>query len=256
MIKQQLSYSNKFIVSIVLIVLIIMAIIYIYLYRTNQQLSHSININDQQETPLLNEQQVSQFPLSKNDMDTYSFSCKVTKLIKNPKFLTKDKKYIIIGVACVYLDKNQQEQNIKVPLVITNNNQEQLIENKFIKTELKAWTSTSYLNYISELYYLTHLDKDNYDSIENSNYWHGNVNKPTIDINDDIKVVFALTNSQLFENKAMKDIVSFSQTYHQNIYNYQNINNFIGTGNPQWLNTEPDHWIIPSWAIFNKDNQL
>lgn len=197
----------------------------------------------------------AQFPLLVSGISTFGFFCNVTEVIY-PNFQTIDNKIVEVGVSCKYLDVNNNEQNIKIPLVINDpNNNGRLAGSRYLSGDYSRWTSQD-LIHLLEIEYFNYIGQytDNYEAPTENNYWQKNTKKPTLDVDDDIMVEFSLEKSEIYTFDNLSNETNFEKNYHTDIYSYKNIAEFIQTGNPKLLNNEPDNWIIPLWARFIADN--
>ncbi|MBU0974599.1 hypothetical protein KKD03_02770 [Patescibacteria group bacterium] len=195
------------------------------------------------------------FPLLEDGLSTFNFFCNVTEVIY-PNFQTIDNKIVEVGVNCRYLDVNNKEQNIKIPLVINDpNNNVRLAGTRYLSGDYSRWTPQDLLHLL-EIGYYHDIGQytDNYVAPKENNYWQKNTKKPTLDAGDDVTVGFNLENSELYTFAYWSNQANFQKSYHTNIYGYKNIAEFIQTGNPKLLDNEPDNWIIPLWAKLISDN--
>jgi len=197
----------------------------------------------------------SNFPLLEDGIYTHGFFCRITEIVF-PDFQTLDNKTIEVGAKCKYLDVNNNEQNIKVPLIINDPNSDiRLAGGRALSGDYSLWTPQD-LIHILEMDYYTNIGAQTglYEEPKTNNYWQKNIKKPAIDSGDDIVVAFALENSKLNTIEGLSREANFNKMYHTEIYTYKNISSFIQTGDPKLLDHEPDGWIIPLWVKFLSDN--
>ena len=198
------------------------------------------------------------FPISRNDFDMYSFSCIVKEL-----FLTnteiQNNMIIKVGVLCDYYDVNLQEHEIRVPLIVSNSESLLASNRIYSNTDFFKWTIDDHLNNISRYYYYASENKHKYDNPneEEKNYFTQQVNKPSISKGDTLIVSFALNSSAIYSSEELGKVASFFKEYHQNIVGYDNLETFLKTGEfPEILYTESENWILPTWVVFGKDNDI
>ncbi len=198
------------------------------------------------------------FPVSQNGFDMYSFSCIVKELFHTNKEIQTNMT-IKVGILCDYHDVNLKEHEIKVPLVVSNS-ESLLASNKiYSNTDFFKWTVDDHLNNISRYYYYGSENKYKYanPNEEQSNYFTQQVTKPTISKGDTVIVSFALNTSAIYSDEELGTAASFFKEYHQNITGYDNLESFLKTGEvPELLFTEGENWIIPNWVMFDKDNDI
>ena len=234
----------------IVFIIIVLASSYFFIDNNNYK-KNQVNKPITQTSQITN----THFPLLLSGISTYVFFCNVTEVIY-PNFQTIDNKIVEVGVSCKYLDVNNNEQNIKIPLVINDpNNNGRLAGDRYLSGDYSRWTPQD-LIHLLEIDYFRNIGQStgNYEAPIENNYWQKNTKKPTLDIGDDVMVSFNLEHSQLYTFDNLTNEANFEKSYHTNIYNYKNIAEFIQTGNPQLLNNEPDNWLIPLWASFIADN--
>ncbi|MBP7740739.1 hypothetical protein KA089_00980 [Candidatus Woesebacteria bacterium] len=197
----------------------------------------------------------SNFPLVEDGVYTYNFICRVTEVIF-PNFKTLDNKVIEVGAKCQYLDINNNEQNIKVPLIVNDaNNNIRLAGSRTLTGDYSLWNPEDLIHILEMDYYgRIGINTGLYEEPKENNYWQDNTKKPTLNIGDDIAVAFALEQSNLRTIESLSKEANFNKAYHTKIYTYKNISSFVQTGDPKLLDHELDGWIIPLWAEFISDN--
>ncbi len=197
----------------------------------------------------------SNFPLIQNDTYVYNFLCRVTEVVF-PNFRTIDNKIIEVGAKCQYLDANNNEQNIKVPLVINDQeNNIRLAGSRTLAGDYSQWDPEDLVHILEMDYYgKIGVHTGLYEEPKEDNYWQNNTKKPTLDVGDDLAVALVTENSDLYIIEGLSKEANFNKSYHTKIYTYEKISNFIKTGDPKLLDHESDGWIIPLWAELIVDN--
>ncbi len=233
----------------VVLLLILALVSLLYLYIRDKKVP----------TTSTNRQMVStNFPIIRNDFDTYSFSCTVKEFFLTNKEIQTNKT-IKAGILCEYYDIKLNLHEIRVPLIVSSSDF-LLASNKiYSNIDFFKWTIDDHLNNISRYYYYKSENKVKYDNPndEETNYFTKQVNKPTISKGDTILVSFALNTSAIYSHEELGNSASFFKEYHQNIVGYDNLDKFLKTGEfPEILFTEGEEWIIPTFVVFEKDNDI
>jgi len=245
--------SKNIFLSVVFVLLIILMVLGILFLVNNRFSSSKILDNENRENKIL-----SMFPLSKNTVDLYTFSCEIKDIIYN-NFILQNNNVVKVSISCTYRDVARKNQEIKIPLVIYNpTNETWLIANRILN-DLNLWSDEDFVHYSEEMYYYTQaLDNPIYDKPENGNYWKQTNNKPTIDAGDKFVIRIASEDSTIYSTKTdynfdIMESAQFNKEYIKNQYGFDKMNEFIKTGDPKILNLEYDNLLIPNFTEYIED---
>lgn len=201
----------------------------------------------------------SQFPLSKNGIDAYAFSCTVVDVLY-PSYVTQLDYIVQVGVTCSYTDANGNIQEINVPLVLENQDGFRVVQGYYQDYALPLYKGTDLMKIVERKFYIENSRYTSalYDDPSEKNYWDSDAITPTIDPGDGVVVTFVMPDSIMMTTEVpseeWKGRIDFAVNYHKNVYTYEKIQEFLESGDPKKIDTENDSWIIPSWAKFTKDN--
>jgi len=127
------------------------------------------------------------------------------------------------------------------------------------QSPLLQWKDMDFIHHIEERYYYEFgTDVDVYKSPVNGYYYKNNTNKPTIDRGDLLLISFAKKESDIFNKETIYngdylESAKFNKDYINDQYGFENINNFINTGNPDELNMENNNLLIPVFVEYLED---
>ncbi len=200
----------------------------------------------------------TQFPLIKNTIDLHAFTCEVKELIYDDYVLTNG---IIIKLSakCIYLDRLEKKQEVIVPIVQFNpNNNHHLIARKLHYGDLSQWKDSDFIHSIEEKYYYEHgTDVPIYEKPEPLKYWQETTNKPTLDAGDKLLIEIGNKDSDIYltKNDFNGDYIEsalFNKDYHENVYTYESLTNFLTTGKPDDIKLE-NNLLIPNFVQYIED---
>ncbi len=200
----------------------------------------------------------TEFPLVKNPIDMFAFSCEIKELVYDDYILANDI-VVKLSAKCMYLDKLEKKQEITVPIVLFNpKNNYHLVGRKQYEGDLSQWQDIDFIHSIEETYYYEHgTNVSVYEKPEPLKYWRDTTNKPTLDPGDKLLLDIANKESSIYLTKNdfnadYFESVLFNKDYHEYVYTYEDLNNFVMTGNPNDMNLE-NNLLIPNFVQYIKD---